>query len=261
MGRGGSDPWQRVLGTLAAPSQSISAQWTAWRKARAEKAQNLERAQGELRDLRIQVVNLQLAAVRDAAKVRESEEAARLLGLKQQLPLDLKAARGVANVRKAPFGGMIIDQGEDLGLVRDQGVICPEGVVGRIWSVARHQASVLPLEAHNASTAVMLGRSRATGVLQGVGPGRAEIRYIGSQELVQVNESVFTSGLDGVFPRGLLVGYVSAVHPEDVELRVKVTLAAPLDRLALVLILPPRPAMELQPPAGPVPKPETGAPQ
>ena len=82
----------------------------------------------------------------------------------------------------------------------------------------------------------MLGRSRATGVLQGVGPGRAEIRYIGSQEVVQVNEAVFTSGLDGVFPRGLLVGYVSAVHAEDVELRVEVTLAAPLDRLALVLL-------------------------
>lgn len=258
MGHGGSDRWQGLLGTLSRPAQVISARWLAWRQARAETARDLARAQTELRDLRIQAVNLQLTAARNASKVQEAEEAIRLLGLKQQLPLELKAARILANVRKAPFGGMILDQGGDLGLVQDQGVISPEGVVGRIWSVAPHQASVLPLDAHNSSTAVMLGRSLATGVLQGVGPGRAEIRYIGSQELVQVNESVFTSGLDGVFPRGLLVGYVSAVQVEDVELRVEVTLAARLDRLHLVLLVPPNPGLELQPPAGPIAKPEAG---
>jgi len=257
MGRGGSERWQQVLATLSAPSRMVSATWTTWRQAKAEQAGDLARAQEELRNLRIQVVNLQLAAAREAAKVQEADEAVRLLGLKRQLPLELKAARIVANVRKAPFGGMIIDRGADLGLVQDQGVICPEGVVGRIWSVAPHQASVLPLDAHNASTAVMLGRSRATGVLQGVGPGQAEIRYIGSQELVQVNEAVFTSGLDRVFPRGLLVGYVSAVHVEDVELRVEVALVAPLDRLTLVLLVPPDPGLELRPPAGP----EPGAPK
>lgn len=222
-----------------------------WRENRTEKVGDLKHASQELQLLRAQVANLKLAAVRNASKVQEADEAIRLLGLKKQLPLELKAARVVANVRKAPFGGLIINQGEDLGLVSDQGIICPDGVVGRIWSVARHQSSVLPLDAHNASTAVMLGRSRATGVLQGVGPGRAEIRYIGGQEMVQVNEAVFTSGLDNVFPRGLLVGYVAAVHAEDVELRVEVTLAARLDSLNLVLILPPNPGIELQPPGEP----------
>ena len=261
LGRGDSERWPKVLGALSAPSQVLSAQWIAWRHARAERTGTLEHAETELRHLRIQVVNLQLAGAREAAKVQEAEEAIGLLGLKQQLPLEWKTARIVANVRKAPFGGMIIDQGEDLGLVRDQGVICPEGVVGRIWSVAKHQSSVLPLDAHNASTSVLLGRSRATGVLQGVGPGRAEIRYIGSQELVQVDEVVFTSGLDGVFPRGLLVGYVTTVQAGDVELRVEVRLAAQLDRLHLALILPPRPDRELQPPAGPAAKAEAGAPK
>lgn len=259
MGQGGSGRWQRALGVLSRPSRVVSAKWMAWRQAQSEKVRNLESAKTELRDLRIQVANLQLAAMRDAAKVQEADEATRLLGLKKQLPLELKAARIIANVRRAPFGGMVIDQGEDAGLVPDQGVISPDGVVGRIWSVASHQASVLPLDAYNSSTAVMLGRSRATGVLQGVGPGRAEIRYIGSQEVVQVNEAVFTSGLDGVFPRGLLVGYVSSVHPQDVELKVAVSLTVPLDRLSLVLILPPRPEIQLKPLPGPAAAPQPKA--
>jgi len=145
--------------------------------------------------------------------------------------------------------------------VPDQGVICPEGVVGRIWEVGPTQATLLPLDAYNASTGVMLARSRATGVLQGLGPGKAALRYIGSQEVVQVGEPVYTSGLDRNFPRGLLVGYVSSVRPRDVELQVEVAVAAPLDRVALVLILPPQPRIELPPPAAPPEAKKQGAPK
>ena len=68
-------------------------------------------------------------------------------------------------------------------------------------------------------------------------------------ELVdQVGEAVLTSGLDRVFPRGLLVGYVAEVAQGDLELRVVVNLAAPLDRLNAVLLLPPQPPLEVQPP-------------
>jgi len=243
--------WQQVMGMLSRPSQVMASSWSHWRQSRAENARNLAEARAELQTLHWQVEGLRTAMVQDASRNAEADEAIRLLGLKKQLPLELKAARVIVNVRKAPFGGMVLDQGRDAGLVPEQGVICPEGVVGRIWSVADHQASVLPLDAYNASTAVMLGRSRATGVLQGVGPNRAEIRYVGAQEIVQPGEPVYTSGLDSVFPRGLLVGTVSAVHPRDTELRIQVALAAPLEKADLVLILPSRPLIELQPPAAP----------
>lgn len=202
--------------------------------------------------LRQRLEYLQTAAIQDVQKRAEADEAVRLLGLKELLPLETRGSRIIANLRRAPFGGMVLDHGEDVGLVPDQGVICPEGVVGRIWSVVHEQASVLPLDSFNASAAVMLARSRATGVLQGVAPGRAEIRYVSSQEVVQVGEPVYTSGLDRVFPRGLLVGYVSAVKPRDVELGLEITLAAPLDRVHLVLILPPKPPMQIQPPSEPL---------
>ena len=59
---------------------------------------------------------------------------------------------------------------------------------------------------------------------------------------------MLTSGLDRVFPRGLLVGYVAEVAQGDLELRVTVHLAAPLDRLNAVLLLPSQPPLEVQPP-------------
>jgi rod shape-determining protein MreC len=251
LGRGASSRWQHLANLLAAPPRAASARWESWRASRRERVTSLREATAELLGLRAQVAGLLTAREAEAPRVAEADEAIRLLGLKRLMPLAFRAARVIVNVRKAPFGGMILDQGADAGLVPDQGVIAPEGVVGRLWDVGATQSSLLPLDAYNASTGVMLARSRATGVLQGLGPGKAAIRYIGNQEVVQVGEPVFTSGLDRVFPRGLLVGYVSAVAPHDVELHVEVVLAAPLDRVGLVLILPAHPQMEIQPPAGP----------
>jgi rod shape-determining protein MreC len=69
--------------------------------------------------------------------------------------------------------------------------------------------------------------------------------------VVQVGEPVYTSGLDRVFPRGLLVGFVKQTRASNFELQVEVGLSAPLDRLHLVYILPPAPPMELEAPAAP----------
>ena len=243
----------KALNLVSGPVLKVSAKWEAVREARSQKIRNLATAEEEIAQLKTRVGLFEIQGAREGPRRAEAEEAIRLLGLKQQLPLETKAARVIANIRNAPFGGLVIDRGSDLGLQPDQGVIAPEGVVGRIWSVGLRQASVLPLDAYNASTGVMLARSRATGVLQGTGPGKADIRYISSQEGVQVGEAVYTSGLDRVFPRGLLVGFVSQVWPRDTELKVEVALSAPMDRLHLLLVLPPRPPIEVSPPAPPPP--------
>ena len=241
----------KALNLVSGPVLKVSAKWEAVREARSQKIRNLATAEGEIAQLKTRVGLFEIQGAREGPRRAEAEEAIRLLGLKQQLPLETKAARVIANIRNAPFGGLVIDRGSDLGLQPDQGIIAPEGVVGRIWSVGLRQASVLPLDAYNASTGVMLARSRATGVLQGTGPGKADIRYISSQEGVQVGEAVYTSGLDRVFPRGLLVGFVSQVRPRDTELKVEVALSAPMDRLHLLLVLPPKPPIEVSPPAAP----------
>jgi rod shape-determining protein MreC len=250
-----SRPTVRWVGAKTAamthPLLGLSGKWEAWRARKERDQGDLSDARNQLRGVQAEVERLRLQQAQDGPLLSEAREAIRLLGLKQQLPLDLKAARILANLRQAPFGGYVVDLGADGALIQDQGVIAPDGVVGRIWQVGSHQSTVLPLDAFNASTSVMLGRSRATGVLQGTSRGRAEIRYISTQEIVQPGELVYTSGMDGVFPRGLLVGTVERVKPRDIELGVEVVLAAPLDKIQLVLVLPPQPPLELQLPAQP----------
>ncbi|MDR3685317.1 MAG: rod shape-determining protein MreC [Geothrix sp.] len=240
--------WARLAEVLARPTTGLAARWDGWRAARREARRNLAETRAENARLTAELAQLKVQAAQEAPRLSEADAAVRLLGLKQQIPLELKAARVIFSTRPATFGGLILDRGQDLALVADQGVLVPEGIVGRLWSVSGTQSKVLPADAPNASVAVMLIRSRATGVLQGLGSGRALIRYLSNQEVVQVGEAVLTSGLDRVFPRGLLVGYVAEVSQGDLELRVIVNLSAPLDRVGMVLLLPPQPPLEVQPP-------------
>ena len=247
--------WSAFLDGLSRPSQAFAARWEDWRAARRDSGRSLAELRTETARLGAELAQFRTQQAQQAPRLAEAEEAVRLLGLKQQIPLELKAARVLFATRPATFGGLILDRGRDLGLETDQGVLVPEGIVGRLWSVGDTQSKVLPADAPNASVAVMLMRSRATGVLQGLGSGRALIRYVSNQEVVQAGEAVLTSGLDRVFPRGLLVGYVAEVAKGDLELRVIVNLSAPLDRVNAVLVLPPQPPLEVQPPfVAPEPK-------
>lgn len=256
----GPDPgrhWTTVADAVSRPTQGLASRWEAWRASRREFARGFAEARAENARLAAELAQLKTWAAQEAPRLAEADEAVRLMGLKRQIPLDLKAARVIFSTRPAAFGGLILDRGQDLGLVPDQGVLVPEGIVGRLWSVSPTQSKILPADAPNASVAVMLMRSRATGVFQGLGSGRAQIHYISNQEVVQVGEAVLTSGLDRVFPRGLLVGYVAEVVQGDLELRVVVNISAPLDRVSTVLILPSQPPLEVQPPfVAPDPKPQ-----
>lgn len=240
--------WTLLADSLSRPAQGMAGWWRQRGERRREAARTLVELRAEQTRLASEVAEFRLQGVREAARLAEADEALRLLGLKQQVPLDLQAARVIFSTRPAAFGGLILAGGRDRGWVADQGVMAPEGIVGRLWSVGPTQSKVLPADAPNASVAVMFMRSRATGVLQGLGSGRALIRYVSNQEVVQVGEAVLTSGLDRVFPRGLLVGYVAEVSPGDLELRVVVNLSAPLDRVAMVLLLPSQPPLEVQAP-------------
>ena len=248
LGPSPSRHWTSLAGALSRPSQGLSSRWEAWRTARREARRSLAETRAENARLSSELAQLKTQAAQEAPRLSEADAAVRLLGLKKQIPLELQSARVIFSTRSATFGGLILDRGQNLGLVPDQGVLVPEGIVGRLWSVGPTQSKVLPVDAPNASVAVMLMRSRATGVLQGLGSGRALIRYLSNQEVVQAGEAVLTSGLDRVFPRGLLVGYVAEVTQGDLELRVIVNLSAPLDRVSDVLLLPFQPPLEVQPP-------------
>ncbi len=197
---------------------------------------NLGRAQRENKDLR-----QQLAAAR--AKVLElSEEGVEnarlkaLLGLSSRLPLRTVAATVIA-ASPGTSSAVFIDKGTDDGLVTDLPVMTPEGIAGKTIAVFPHTAQVLLITDLSSGAGCMIEKTQAEGVLKGDGDGLCRLAYIMNEEAVAPGDAVVTSGLDQIYPKGLLVGRVVKVTDGNIYKNITVKPEAALDRLGNVLVV------------------------
>jgi rod shape-determining protein MreC len=105
-----------------------------------------------------------------------------------------------------------IDRGSKDGVRNDKPVISGDGIVGRTVLVSRYQSQVQLITNPDASVGVILERTRTPGVLKGSGDFLLDLNYIGNSEQVENGDVVVTSGLDGIFPKGLAIGKVVDVR-------------------------------------------------
>ncbi len=118
-----------------------------------------------------------------------------------------------------------IDRGSDDGVSVDMPVTDGHGVVGQVTEVSKSSATVCLVSDSESEVSVTLQSSRAAGVLRGSVDGSLHLDYVEAGTSVSVGELVVTSGLGGVYPKGLLVGTVASVSssPSDVYLSIVVT--------------------------------------
>lgn len=96
---------------------------------------------------------------------------------------------------------------------RNAPVLIAEGLVGRVIVVSGSLAKVQLITDRAASVGAMVQRSRHQGVVRGTSSGDLELAYLPRQSDVKVGDRVITSGVDGVFPRGIPIGTVAEVEP------------------------------------------------
>lgn len=162
----------------------------------------------------------------------------RLLEFKETLALPALPAQVVSEDASSWFRTVAIDKGRADGLREGLPVVVAEGAVGRVIRVSRHQARVLLITDASSAVAALVQKSRTRGVCRGQGETLA-LEFALRRETVAPGDRVVTSGTGGVFPKGLVLGRVSAVSREDYGLfqSVTVTPAVDFSRLEEVLVL------------------------
>src|ERR1700677_2562919 len=111
-----------------------------------------------------------------------------------------------------------IDKGSDDGVARDNAVITPDGIVGKVREVlGGHSAQVLAVNDQTSGAGVILETTRIRGILRGNAFGQLEIVDILADKRIQKGEVVLTAGGDQIFPRGLSVGVVDKVVPDPLR--------------------------------------------
>lgn len=163
--------------------------------------------------------------VSENARLRESDRAVsrmqRLLGFAPPAGWERQGARVVAQ-RLGPAATLetiILDKGSFSGIKGDTPVVTPSGVVGRVLRVGMTACTALLLQDPNSAVPVIGQLSRVPGIAYGAGPGRdLEVRYMNVNAPVREGELLVTSGVSGIFPKGLPVGEVSATERSNLSL-------------------------------------------
>ena len=133
---------------------------------------------------------------------------------------------------------MIINQGALSGIETNMGVICPTGVVGKVITVGPSSSFVQLITDPEFSIAVRLQGSRVRGLIRGTGKGFLDLAYIRDSDAISLNDRVVTSGIEQIFPPGILIGRVSTLAPGEPPLRqVSITSSANLSSLEWVLVV------------------------
>ena len=137
------------------------------------------------------------------------------------------------------FKTVLVDKGEKDGVSRDMAVAVAEGVVGRVIEAFPNTAKVLLITDPNSGVDVIVQRTRAQGIMEGRVEEFCILKYVKKSDDVQVGDKVITSGLGGIFPKGLLTGTVTKVERKrpGIFQAVEVVPSADLSRLEEVLIL------------------------
>ena len=133
-----------------------------------------------------------------------------------------------------------INEGSSRGVRVGMPVLVGDGVVGQIVAVNVNSARVLLLTDPSSGVDAFVQNSRVRGVVVGMGEFKARWNYVLSKETVLVGDRIVTSGMDGVYPKGLIIGVVKRVHEDRAGRlfkRVDVEPAVDFSRLETVAVV------------------------
>ena len=177
------------------------------------------------------------------AKLSEYEEEAttltELLQLKNQYNLTSTAARVVSKSTDSWTSTITIDKGSTSGLAVGMPVTTSTGVVGQVSECGLTTATVRLINDENSGVSAMVQSSRAQGQIQGSADGSLRMTLVRSDQTVASGDIIITSGLGGVYPKGLPIGTVTNVTKSSGSMYYDITVEplASVDALEEVLVI------------------------
>ncbi len=198
----------------------------------------LRGVRAENRSLKAQIERMSLEQVRMSQDADQARRLQALLAFKEQFISRTMAAQVIGSSGSELSRSVYIDKGESDGIKPDMAVITADGIVGKVLRVYGSTSLVLLIDDQTSGVGAILDKTRLQGILRGTPSGEVMLEKVMSDETVPAGELVLTSGGDGIFPKGLLVGRVTKVSPgSELFLNIRVRPAADLSRLEEVLVV------------------------
>lgn len=165
----------------------------------------------------------QIASLRETQQ--ENVRLRKLLSFQEKYNLQSIVARVIAKDVSTEFRAIRLNRGEDAGIRRNMAVLTNEGVVGRILRTTSSTADVVTVLDLQSAIDGVNERSRARGVIEGLTDEACQMRFTIRTDDIQPGDMLISSGLGGIFPKGIPIGTVSKVNrkpfgiTQDVEVK------------------------------------------
>jgi rod shape-determining protein MreC len=208
----------------------VSSVWTRYIDLRSVTEEN--------QILREKVARLEQQLWMEKEVVASYDRMSQVLELSERIPFKSLLAEVVGLDASAWFRTITVNRGSDHGVELNAPVIGQGGVVGRVIAVGAKVAQVQLLSDRDCAVGALLVRGRSRGIVSGVGEAQLQMKYVSNLEDVTVGDLVVTSGIDGIYPKGIAVGRVATVinGPRLFKI-ISIEPAARLDRLEEVFVL------------------------
>ena len=213
-----NEPVGAVLMWVLRPLQIVAQGTANWFIGIQENYLTLSGFKSENERLRKRIQALEVERQRLLEAEATNRKLQQLLDFRVELPGKPVTASIIANSASSWFQGCILDKGSADGVHKDMAVVTPLGVVGKVVSVTGRSAKVILLTDANSGIDVMVQRTRSRGIVSGSLDSGTVLKYMKRSEDVQAGDRLITSGLDGVFPKGLMAGTVIKVNKQSLGL-------------------------------------------
>lgn len=172
----------------------------------------LRHAKRENDELKRRLAAAEVTLQQQSAMADRARGLAQLLELRDSLSLRTVAAEIIGAGASPDFRTLTIDKGSRDGLRPDMAVISPAGIAGRVVIPSARSAKVQLLVDLNAAAGAIIARTRAQGVVVGVGGDKLRMDYVSDVSDVVVGDLVVSSGIDGIYPKGFAIGRVESIE-------------------------------------------------
>lgn len=234
---------QTVAGGVFVPVQRFFYQITDSISSSLQKTFNATDLEKENTNLKDQLANLKSELSDYDELQKENARLTKLLDYEQkQTHYSFKTANIVAKDPGIWFDSFTINLGKNDGIAVDMPVVTPDGVIGRIEEVGLNWSKVLTIIDGRSGVSSIIDRTRDVGTVKGrmesePGDPLLDMDLLPMDTDIQVGDSVLTSGIGGIYPKGLTVGQVSSVGTDGNQKKAEVKAAVNFRNLEEVLVM------------------------
>ena len=234
-----NEPLGALLMLIMRPLQAASESAVSWIKNFRDNYDTLAGFRSENERLRKRIQSLEIERQRLLEAEATNRQLKALLDFRSRLPAGAITASIIANSANSWFQSCMIDKGSSEGVRKGMAVVTPLGVVGQVVGVTSHAAKVLLLTDPNSGIDILVQRTRSRGIVSGSLDSGIVLKYVKRSEDIQEGDRLITSGIDGVFPKGMMVGTVIKVRKQHIGLFqfIEVLPAVQTERIENVLVV------------------------